>query len=1623
MIWTGEYFKCKQCGEIYPYRIPLCPCCGGSCERVGSFVREDFSDWQPNSTSRDVGVMPGNPLKPQSRVARWAQKLLDLSLGNRLLNLKDSKKIIPLLCPNIGVLEDKIAANEVVTIQSLSGLLGEQKYNDYLRGQLDYNPVDFNVNLEKEMGKRHLWTRLTSNETQKRLKELYRLAKLDMEESGVNTLFLGLGFVEWKLSETDEHVYRSPILLVPVRLERRSISDGIRMMRLDEDTVLNATLIELLRCQFGIAVSGVDPLPIDASGVDAPLIMDRFRDAIAGKQGWSIVEEALVGQFSFGKFVMWKDLTARIEDFKKNKLVSHLISGGGLFDDGVEVFPAEEVSKYLDPNNLYCPLSADSSQLAAVLYSGLGKSFVLHGPPGTGKSQTITNIIAYNLAIGRKVLFVSEKKAALDVVYKRLTSIGLGPFCLELHSNKAGKQEVLAQFAAALKVSEISEPREWDSTITQLESVRNELNGYVSALHYNYPNGKSAYDCFCMLMRKGTSRFDRAIEIQCTTQSMDEYNVVQKSVSCLANEASLVNMASYVKLGRVRDATWSPSLERDLGEAAGAVRDSLERVRSAFAVVADKFAVVRDDVRLAILDRVGKLLRRICESGSVLQYLLTEDIGRDGDFLVKFSGLAQKRKSVMEELKSYKLDALLEIDVPSIVGRIKENKDTIFIVRFFKNAAIVKELASIKKMGSGKLSIDELSRLLPKVATYQKLNFDYVRDEKRASALFGKLWNNGEPDWDALPDVIAKAQADVVAVSEAIPESVSQRLTCLSRLRETVSDYDHKFAQGTELANTVEEFQDCWNTFRQQADSLFQYVDFDLADYDLNSFAALLDDVLAAVPDLRTVFRYREARLNASLNGIEGLAVAVESGSLDPRALSEEFEFAYSSKMLNDILATQPALAGFTGTGQEDRIRKFQELDKEYTRLCSRMVFAKIAAGLPRRRSGSSLVKTAPLGILRHECEKRARHKPVRQLLGEIGSLAGMLKPCFLMSPLSVAQYLPADTTQFDLIVFDEASQIPVWDAIGVIARADQVIVVGDPKQMPPTNFFQKGDNGADVDVEGVEDLESILDECLAAGVFASHLNWHYRSRHESLISFSNHNYYDDRLLTFPAASESPMLGVKFEYVPDGVYDRKASRTNVNEANALVDYVFNSLGDPTRRKRSIGVVTFNEAQKQLIDDIIEKRREQDNSFEEFFSDQGDEPFFVKNLENVQGDERDVILFSICYAPDAEGKFSMNFGPLNKSGGERRLNVAVTRAKEQVVLFSSIHASQIDLNRTESVGVAHLKDFIDYAEKGVYVDLKTGEVPSKDSFAGMVSNFLESKGYKVEHDVGLSDRKIDIAVRDPRNEEEFLLGIECDGLSYALPKTARDRDSLRTSVLRSLGWNICKVWSIDWALDRGQAESRLLAALENAKNVPRDVPEKKTKPEIVDFSESVAEEDKVKHEDVQYTIWDPHTIFLSSYFNTNGNRVKLCQQMNEIISQESPVCESVMLKRISKAWGVRLTENARNWLMQCARGLSSFGVTTTRKGEERVYWAPGQNADNFKIFRVPRPGYNETKRAIWEIPPEEIVNAMNAVLFDFGECEPDLLYRETLKLFGMGAVTVKARGYLDTAMALLQETLA
>ncbi|MDI3463106.1 MAG: DNA helicase related protein [Nitrospira sp.] len=525
----------------------------------------------------------------------------------------------------------------------------------------------------------------------------------------------------------------------------------------------------------------------------------------------------------------------------------------------------------------------------------------------------------------------------------------------------------------------------------------------------------------------------------------------------------------------------------------------------------------------------------------------------------------------------------------------------------------------------------------------------------------------------------------------------------------------------------------------------------------------------------------------------------------DERISADQFsdyaEYSYQNWWLKAVVDCEPTLRNFANADHDRKILEFRQTDERFQKLTEQYIVAVLAGKVSRRQSREKPDKE--MALVLKELAKQRAHLPVRQLVQRIPNLLPKLKPCLLMSPLSVAQYLDAAHSNFDVVVFDEASQIPVWDAVGAIARGKQLIVVGDPKQLPPTNFFNRADDAED-DVSGneedalVPDLESILDECLGAGLPTLRLEWHYRSRHESLITFSNHRYYDSRLITFP----SPMtndLAVKLILV-DGLYDRGATRTNRAEADAIVKEIVAHFSDESRCKLTMGVVTFNQPQQRLIEMLRDEELRKHPELEQRIAKHGSERLFVKNLENVQGDERDLILFSVTYGKDAAGKMAMNFGPINQDGGQRRLNVAITRARTGVMIFSSIRPDDIDLSKTRSTGVSDLKNYLEFAITGpralVEQAIPTGLEPDSPLEIEIL-RALRGKGWTVHPQVGCSGYRIDMAIVHPHQQGRYLLGIECDGATYHSLPTARDRDRLRQFVLEGLGWTLHRVWSTDW----------------------------------------------------------------------------------------------------------------------------------------------------------------------------------------------------------------------------------
>ncbi|MBR4518757.1 MAG: DUF3320 domain-containing protein [Victivallales bacterium] len=1543
-----------------------------------------------------------------ARMERWKQQLLDLSLRNHLLNLRDGLQAVQFQGMSLHEAEDRRQSGTTFVLDSLENRLGPEDFQATGKLPSAERQKIYTEAIDKAKKAATLYSERPAKELSRKLLELLRKGRLDQEEGDVHTIFAAFGALAWK-PKGDKLRRYAPLVLEPVTLARKSVQAGFTITRYDDDTIFNQTLVELLKRDFQVKLPQWEELPADEHGVNLKEVFDQVRQAVAGLPECEVIETLYVARLSFSKFLMWNDLNNRSTELEKQPLVHHLVQGlSGVYDDQIEVFPPEEVESHAELDKLCCPLAADASQLTAILYSALGKTFVLHGPPGTGKSQSIANLICHNLTLGRRVLFVSEKKAALEVVQNRLNKLGMKPFCLELHSNKAGKSEVLAQFREALDLATAPEPQNWQTLVKDLSAQRDALNGYIRLLHHRYPNGISAFQCLAETLEPGP---EAQIAWECDNllaQTAEERAQLDEALKTAQDGFAAVTpelchklrlfatKLDWTKLDNSRLQTTILHTQ----ECADQLQDALQ----GFDLSLGYEQAASDQRKLAIRTTLASCLPRL---SALPAGLLCNEAANQRDALRATLDHAKRYCELRSKLSAWLPNQLSAVPVAATQQTLKANNAKFFVARFFANRSLGKALMRYCQPVAPRPSADDLARDLPLIQEFQTLNSQHANGFRHLGELLGNPgWLDSTPNWNTLEKQLEDASQIVGALIELYGPQDDTQFSSLSECLPEALPRANAFIDAMSVFN--QSLQELQRTSAMETLPTFST--------SLEEFAVCLADATETLASLRAYRVWRQSRESADADGLTPFLDALEQGLFPPAELLAVFRRKLEAVMLKQILSAEPTLADFIGTRHEHRIEQFCKLDADYMALSAKLAVARISARLPARRGSECPAGTA-LGFLKRECEKKSRIKPVRTILQNVAPILGSLKPCFLMSPLSVAQYLPPDMNAFDLVVFDEASQIPTADAIGAIARGKQFICVGDQKQMPPTQFFQKTNTDTiEEDDEAVEELDSILDECLTAGVHSCHLNWHYRSRHESLIAFSNQHYYDNKLNTFPAAKNSPLLGVHFQFVPDAILDRR-TRTNSAEADAIVAYVAQMLADPAQAKRSIGIVTFNIAQCELIQDRFEQFRTDHPQFEEYFSDALPEPFFVKNLENVQGDERDVILFSVGYAPDADGKLYMNFGPLNRVGGERRLNVAITRAKHRVVVFSSIHATQIDLSRTSAKGASDLREFLAYAERGAAATApKLAQDQAADTLQEIIAKFLASKGYETDRNVGCSSFRIDLAVKHPEKPGEYLLGILCDGQRSARDYTCRDRESTRTGVLKGLGWHLAHAWSTEWRLDRPAAEQALLDALEQAINPSSSNSSSSSGQSSKPSQPSPANQPSQPSQPTPA----PCTLYpapsplktkcpLEEFGVSTRCHTELVRQVKEVIAAEGPVTHALLARRLRSAWKIARNTPKVQDAIQSAIEVAKPCTTTDASGNS-VYWPEGINPQEYRDFRV--PATPEERRAFDEIPDVEIHNAAQSILRDFPDATEDIVVRETARLFGFPSCTPALRKRFD-----------
>lgn len=1555
----------------------------------------------------------------RDRLLKERQTLLDLSTRNRLLNT-------PLRTRNnrvIEIVDEK--SPEIFKLlsagRSMSFLPGIELSEEHRAG-LDQEdnvtggipqPDGDEVN-ERGVASRHLdlrlQTRLTSEGLQKRLFDIWYDAQTLEEEQGVNILYLALGLLRWFDADNSDIVRHAPLVLLPVKLERSSAAERFKLKWRDEPPSVNLTLQAKMKSEFGLMIEDFG----DEDEVDIAAYCGRVAETVKAKAKWEVLPDAMVlGFFSFAKFLMYRDLDP--ENWPNESPIDQRMAIAALLRDGfpesVPLIPDEaSLDDTISPIELHHVVDADSSQTVVIAEAAGGRSLVVKGPPGTGKSQTITNIIAAAAARGRKILFVAEKMAALDVVHRRLQQAGLGPLTLELHSNKISKRTVLEELKRT-REAVLRQPRNDLTIVQKLGDLRSELNLFAHRLHA--PLQPSALSPFAILGRLARAQKSAA---------SGSYPLEGADVWTQADVASRRALAIEVA---ERGRSVEPLTQHEWRGTRCDALDPVERaalirqIEDCSKLVADASNLAKratDALALPAVVSVGDLDLRLAALSVVpvpadtdLSVMSLPVWNSDRESLSEVVAAGRRYAEAWENAEQKFNRTGLAADLTAIRSAfVIKGKSwfRIFDSNYRAQFALFRSYVSEPLPGTQDQRVTLIDEAIEAQAA--KARFESVAD---AGTAFGAAWKGERSAWDGLSAIL-----DWRAANSKLPPETWQRL---SDCTEPDSIESIKASLAAVMPKLHRALTDLFGTLGLDLSRAFNCASIDAIP--LAMLSARLD---AWLFDPEGLSRYTAFAARARAFADSGCATLVEAlhtGVLEHGSLVLAFDNSYAEVLRIALFADWPELRSFDGEAHSTKVDHFRKLDRARISLAQAQIVAEHAQGRPQGAAG-----IGPLGVLNAEIARKRGHLPIRKLLEKAGPAIQQLKPVFMMSPLSVAQFLKPGGLSFDLLVMDEASQIEPVDALGAIARADQLVVVGDEKQLPPTAFFKKltGEGDDEHEDDGIviqaKDAESILDLCLAKGVPARMLSWHYRSKHQSLIAVSNREFYENRLFIVPSPYDAVAgMGLKFNLLRNAPYDRGASRTNPNEAKAVAEAVVRHAR--SHPEQSLGVATFSVAQRQAVLKELELLRRANPDTEPFFAKGGPEPFFVKNLENIQGDERDVIFISIGYGKTEQGYLAHAFGPLSGEGGERRLNVLISRAKLRCEVFANFTGADIDLERSRARGVAALKLFLTFAETGHF---GLGEITGEDfdsEFEIDVCDRLQSLGYDVKRQIGASGFRVDLAIADPEKPGRFVLGIECDGAQYHASRSARDRDRLRQQVLEAHGWIIHRVWSADWYL-RPQAELKKIEDVyksARAEWAARDEDNYKPNQAVplsievtaldddtdlftgVIGSASAAVLKSTDYVEASFPVTrdvDPHEVPVG----------RLADYVEQIVDVEGPIHVDEITARIRILWGLGRAGSR-------IRGAVQRAVQMTVKRGTLVggpfYSRPGQSIVARDRSNVSSP----TLRRPDMLPPDEIEHAMLEIVnVNFGAGREDLI-QATSRAFGFAATSSQLRAVLVSAL--------
>lgn len=1390
--------KCNNCGKDITNDSKFCEYCG---------VKIEYSEKLAKNNSHKAELEQKQEKSLDRRIYKWKEKLIDLSKRNRLLSFKFPKfstiRIIDEQPPEVyWALVQNLQTMEFLPVKVNDSEIPEEekKSLEELNEGIEFKIQEFKEyeidNLEKKHLDKYLQTKLSQTDLNKALGKISTTAKSTNDDLGYNVLFLALGSIIWYEADNSDEKLEAPLILIPIEIKRKSIGQPYTIKYNEDSIILNPALTLKLKRDFGI---NLEDIHFDEDGINPIEIFSKVQEKIKQQSRWKLLNNIYIGLFSFAKFVMYKDIDTYQSLIKSNDLVKTIC---GLNEEKQvstdAICPLAELDERVKPQNTYQILDADSSQQQAIQVVKQGNNLVIEGPPGTGKSQTIANIIAELLSQNKRVLFVSQKIAALDVVKSRLDKNGLAPFCLELHSNKTNRKRVIDELINTLEYNYTGDYDEGSlsklaSDIKSLKTYTNELHTPVGVLNYK------PFDAIGTVLHNSSIPDFEYIFTDYNNWNLEKFSYCKNLFKDIKEILQrLGNPQLFPWYGcEIRDIEFEEKIQ--LKKHLKSFLDTLDNLTKNIREL-QEYLLTKNIVKISQIQNLIAIANIVLQiPNSALDNIAENNTKMANDIKLICNTVKQFNIYKNRIRDKYNLGILNE-DIENLIQKFSIYRDKFFSrisFKFYRDCKFIKTYYT----NNYKPNLDELVNDLNNIKELKNWIEKLEECDTVATDLYDNVWDKNNPNENNIKN---KSQY-LLKFKELIESGKYFNEDILTKLNSEGINYD-------KIQNLLQKITNFSSDLKINFDAISKLTKLDCTKafshhYEEVAFLKLkekISAILGSSEDLTLWFKY----LNIYDKIIDADLVEFFNKCIEFNIPIEEYDKAFETQFLRIwlngyVFKNIPSLKVFNSLDQDNLVKEFKYLDKNQVesakvRLISKLVSNAMLAKEEFNKETNELKRFGKLQRFR---------KSLRQMVKSIPHLFLALKPCLMMSPSTVAQLLDPEVFKFDVVIFDEASQLTTEDCIGSIIRGEKLVVAGDTKQLPPTSFFKTVVDSDDEEVEDEDtdnnieservDLDSILDECTTSGFPQCMLKWHYRSKHEYLIAFSNKHLYQE-LYTFPSCIEdSETLGIKFFYHEPT--DTTKENKRLEEAQIVAKAVMQHA--KKHPDLSLGVATLNIKQKGLIEAEIEKLREQDPSCEDFFSDNKSEYFFVKNLESIQGDERDVIMISVGYFKNQNGTLPMNFGPINKDGGERRLNVLITRARNMVEVFSGIKASDFNMDKTNKRGVQLLQWYLDFAERGE-IALKQSITSSADDsfdspFEESVCNALREKGYSVKSQVGCSGYKIDLAIRDKDNPGHFLLGIECDGAAYHSCATARDRDRLRQEVLESLGWKIYRIWSTDW----------------------------------------------------------------------------------------------------------------------------------------------------------------------------------------------------------------------------------